>query len=107
MSAEEACNDDVVLRIKKTMRNKTESLKFFSRTAALWSQYMDMVDILRKFLRAERTENWALHLEAISEMLPFMAASGHNLYTKSAGIDVQRMRKLQVEHPDIYQRYFF
>ena len=34
-----------------------------------------------------------------------MAASGHNLYTKSAGIYVQRMRKLQVEHPDIYQRF--
>ena len=66
---------------------------------------MDMVDILRKFLRAERTGNWALHLEAISEMLPFMAASGHNLYTKSARIYVQRMCKLQAEHPVVYQKF--
>ncbi len=64
---------------------------------------MDMVDILRKFVRAERTGNWELHLEAISEILPFMAASGHNLYTKSARIYVQRMCKLRVEHPDVYQ----
>ena len=66
---------------------------------------VDMVDIPRKFLRAERTGNGALHIEAISKMLPFMAASGHNLYTKSARINVQRMCKLQVEHPDVYQRF--
>ena len=105
MPAEEACHADVVLRIKELLRNKTESLKSSSRTAVLWLQYMDMVDILRKFLRAERTGNWALHLEAISEMLPFMAASGHNLDTKSARIYVQRMCKLQEEHPDVYQRF--
>ncbi|KAJ8406495.1 hypothetical protein AAFF_G00300690 [Aldrovandia affinis] len=38
-------------------------------------------------------------------MLPFMAASGHNLYTKSARIYVQRMCKLQVDHPDVYKRF--
>ncbi|WAR13717.1 hypothetical protein MAR_003822 [Mya arenaria] len=38
-------------------------------------------------------------------MLPFMAASGHNLYTKSARIYVQQMCKLQVEHPYVYQRF--
>lgn len=93
VSPEEACNVDVVLRIKELLRNKRESLQSSSRTAALWLQYIEMVDILCKFLRAERTGNWALHLEAISEMLPFMAASGQNLYTKSVvdlcGADVQ------------------
>jgi hypothetical protein len=74
-------------------------------TAALWLQYMAMIDILRKFLRAERTGNWTLRLEAIAEMLPFMATSGHNLYTKSARIYVQRMCKLQVEHPNVYRRF--
>jgi hypothetical protein len=38
-------------------------------------------------------------------MLPFMAASGHNLYTKSARIYVQPMCKLQVQHPDVYSRF--
>ena len=35
----------------------------------------DMIDILRKFIRAERTGNWDLYLQALSEMLPFLAAS--------------------------------
>jgi hypothetical protein len=77
-----------VLRIKELLPNKTESITFSSRTAALWLQYMAMIDILRKFLRAESTGNWTLHLAAKAEMLPFMAASGHNLYTKSAQIYV-------------------
>jgi hypothetical protein len=64
---------------------------------------MAMIYILRKFMRAERTGNWTLHLEAIAELLPFMAASGHHLYTKSPRIYVQRMCKLQVEH--VYQRF--
>ena len=38
-------------------------------------------------------------------MLPYMPASGHNLYTKSAQIYVQRMCKLQVDHPDVYQKF--
>lgn len=50
----------------------------------LWLQYTDMIDILRKFIKAERTGHWLQHLEALSEMLLYMIASGHNLYTKSA-----------------------
>ena len=49
-----------------------------NRTANLWSQYMAMVDILKKFVRAERTGNFNLHLEAIKDMLPYFAAAGHN-----------------------------
>jgi hypothetical protein len=88
--------------MKELLRNKTESIKSSSRTAALWLQYMAMIDILRKFLR-ERTGNWTLHLEAIAD--PFMASSGHNLYTKLPRIDVKQMCKLHVEHPDVYRRF--
>ena len=76
-----------------------------SRTATLWLQYMTMVDILRKFIRAERTGKWFLHLEAVSEMLPYLAASGRNLYTKSARIYLQRMAMLENDHPDIYRLF--
>ena len=42
---------------------------------------MDMVEILRKFIKTERTGYWVQHLEALSEILSYLAASGHNLYT--------------------------
>ncbi len=41
-----------------------------------------MVDILHKYIRAERTGHWNLNPQAIQEMLPYLAASGHNLCTK-------------------------
>ena len=94
MSADEVCHTDVMTRIDDALKRVTTSLKS-SRTAALWLQYMDMVDILRKYIRAERTGNWELHLQAVSEMLPYLAASGHNNYTKSAWVYLQRMASLQ------------
>ena len=66
---------------------------------------MNMVDILRKFIRAERTGNLALHLQAIQDMLPYMTNSGQNLYTKSARIYLQQMTDRKAEHPDVQQRF--
>ena len=76
-----------------------------SRTAALWLQYMDMIDILRKFVRAHLTGNWELTLQALSDMLPYLAASGHNHYTKSLWIYLQQMSKLEDNHSDVYWNF--
>jgi len=54
-----------------------------SHTSCLWLQYMKMIDILKRFLRAERTGNWNLHLATVQEMLPYFAAAGHNLYART------------------------
>ena len=46
-----------------------------------------------------------MHLEALREMLPFLAASGHNLYTKSIWLYLQKMAELKDTHPDIHQKF--
>ena len=76
-----------------------------SRTGALWLQYMEMVNILRTFIKAERTANWELHLQAVSEMLPYLAASGHNLYVKCARLYLQSMSNLRDDHPAVYRDF--
>lgn len=76
-----------------------------SRTAKLWIQHMDMIDILHQFITAERTGDWLQHLECLSAMLPYLAASGHNLYTKSIYIYLQKMSKLEETHPVVYRYY--
>ena len=105
ISAEEVCSSNVLERIKDSLKNHSESVKKSSRTSALWVQYMDMIDILRKFIRAERTGNWELHLQALQDMLPYMAASGHNSYTKSALLYLQQMSNLKTQHPDVQQHF--
>ena len=66
---------------------------------------MSMMDILRKFIRAERTGNWELHLQSIQAMLPYMAASGHNSYTKSGMLYLQQMSTLPTQHPNVLQHF--
>ncbi|VDI45288.1 Hypothetical predicted protein [Mytilus galloprovincialis] len=56
---------------------------------------MDMIDILRRFIKAERTGNWELHLQTVKDMLPYLAASGHNLYVKSSRVYLQQMENLK------------
>ncbi len=91
-------------RISTILEEKIDSLKS-SRTASLWFQFMKMIDILRQYIRAEHTGNWALHLNAISKMLPYLAASGHNHCSQSAWVYLQQMSQLEEQHPDIYQQF--
>ena len=83
-TVQEGCAATCLKTITGKLAAEKESLKKH-RTANLWFQYMAMVDILRKCIKAERTGDWKLHLKAVSDMLPYFAASGHNLYAKSAG----------------------
>ena len=75
------------------------------RTGKLWVMYMKLIDIVRNFLRSERTGDWKLHLATLQNMLPYFAASGHNLYTKSVYLYHQKMWKLEDSNPDIYSKF--
>ena len=46
-----------------------------------------------------------LHLKSTSDMLPYLAAAGHNHYTKSCHLYLQRMDKLEDTHPTVYQAF--
>ena len=92
-SADDVASDPILDKISRVLQTLTESLTN-DRTAKLWLQYMDMVKILRKFIKAEHMGNWSLHLEAVVDMLPYLAASGHSLYAKSARIYLQTMLSL-------------
>lgn len=75
------------------------------RTARFWIQYMKMIDIVRAFIRSERTGDWKLHLETLGDMMPYMAAAGHNLYVKSLNIYLQKMYDLEKTHPTIHKSF--
>ncbi len=64
-----------------------------------------LIRILRKFIRAERLGNWYLHLEAVSEMLPYWAASGHSLYAKSASNFISSIANLPNDHRVVHQHF--
>ena len=53
-----------------------------SRTAKLWIAYMDYVEVVKLFTRAERTGDWNTHLIAVNSTLNLFAATGHFNYAK-------------------------
>ena len=103
-TVEDVRTSDALTTIRNCVQSKRSIVQASSRTAALWLQYMDMIDILREFIKAERTANWHMHLEAASHMLPYFAASGHNLYTKSCHLYLQSMEKLKEDCPAVYEQ---
>ena len=57
-----------------------------------------MVELVRKFIKAERLGDWDVHIQSLYEMLSFFAASGHRFYMKSVHIYLQKMAKLPEQH---------
>ena len=70
-------------KLSNLIGGKAKALEGF-RTAKLWLQYMNYIDIMKYFIPAGRTGSWQDHLKATSKMLNLFAASGHHNYTKSA-----------------------
>ena len=101
LSVEHVCSAGVLER----MKGKLDDLKqiMTKRTAMLWLQYMDMVSILQRFIKAERMANW--ELQTVQYMLPYFAASGHSLYSKSAYVYLQIMLRLPETHPDAHRKF--
>ena len=56
-----------------------ENLKL-ARTASLCLMLMQIVAIIRMFIRTECTANWHLHLKSTHDMLPYFAAACNNNY---------------------------
>ncbi len=102
--AEKVAYDEAIARIQAIHDGHVETLAKDPR-ASLWIQYLDMIHILRKFIRDERLGNWYLHLEAVSEMLPYLAASGHSLYSKSASIYLSPMANFSNDHRVVHQHF--
>ena len=101
---DEAVKFKEVTHVVNSLETEIHSLKLY-RTAKLWIQYMDMLDILKQFIRAERIGDWKLHLHSISLMLPYFAACGRNAYTKSATLYLHNMYNLHITHPQIYHSF--
>lgn len=62
-----------------------------------WWSYMEMVEILLMFTRAQREGNWNLHLHSFQRMIPFFMTYGHTNYAHWGTIYVSEMHQLPPE----------
>ena len=103
-TVEEAGMSQELTRITERLDVKKQSIQA-SRTAKLWLQFMKIMDILRMFLKGERMDIWALHIQAMDGVLPYVAASGHNLFAKCIHVYLQQMHKLHETHPEVSRHF--
>ena len=70
-----------------------------------WHQHIENIDIVKCYVRAERTGDWLLHLSCIDQMLNLFAATGQIHYTQSARLYLQNMTDLPDKHPEIFRQF--
>ena len=58
--------EELAQKLKGWVEVKHKELSKLSRTAALWSSYVKYISIVQDFVRAERTNDWNLHISATS-----------------------------------------
>ena len=87
-SANDIENDSLVWGLMNKL-TQFRKIHINSKTAQLWFQYIDMISIVCKSIKAQRIGNWLLHLEAVTDMLAYFAASGHyqQVYTNRVSMN--------------------
>ena len=73
--------------------NQKDTPNFF-----LWRTYMNMVETLLNFIRANREGNWNLHLQSFADMLLWMTVYDHTNYARWGTIYLAEM-KAQLKGP--------
>ena len=74
-------------------------------TLAFWKQYLDMVGILLRFIRAEREGIWSLHINSFQEMLPLMVLYDHANYSRWGTIYLADMQQLPHTAPEVNSEF--
>ena len=92
-------------KVNTTIQTYKDELAAKSRTAKLWIQYIDYINIIKIFIRAERTGNWNLHLTAVSQMLNLFSATGHINYAKNGRLYLHMMLELSSTYPDLHVKF--
>ena len=57
------CN--ILNKAENALSEKKKKTVINNRTAALWLEYMHLLDIVCKFIRAERLGDWRLHVSTL------------------------------------------
>ena len=101
--------DDPLQELTSKLPGVVESLKKFqqegskkSPTFLYWTEYISMVNILLKFVRAEREGCCELHLHALELMIPYLFCYDRVNYARWASIYYEEMKLPPRTAPEVY-----
>ena len=89
----------------KDMEKLLNELRTGSKTSKLWVDCLIKPVLLTMlYVRAEREGDWALHLYAVSKMIPYFFAAGHHHYARYATYYLNDMKNLPSEIEERFLR---
>ena len=97
--------EELSVRLKNWIESKHKEVSKDSRTSALWSSYVKYIGVVQDFIRAERTNDWNLHVTTTNAMLNLFAATGDHNYAKSCRLYLQSIADLETKQPDVYAEF--
>ena len=87
---------EIITKFRAHGREKSETFLY-------WDNFLQGADILLHLLRAERSGDFELHLNAVCMTLPWFRAADRHNYAKYVPIYVAGMKALENLHPESYQ----
>ena len=73
-------------------------------TAVFWATFLEMSNILHRFIYYEREADWTGHLCESARMLPYLTAAGHYKYgQQSLPLYLAEMKKLPETAPEVHE----
>lgn len=97
--------EELAVKLKTWVQTKHMELCKSSRTSTLWCNYVRYVTIVQDFIRAERTNDWNLHIASTKSMLNLFAATGHHNYARSCRLYLQSLVELENNQPEVYDEF--
>lgn len=109
---EDIQHNSILSGIQSKLEHHLSIIQSKGPTSALWIQYFYLVNLVKQFIKAERSGDWELHLKTIQSMIPFFHAAGHTQYAKSCHLYLQDMYGLEQlmptkEYESFTKRGFF
>ncbi|XP_014670830.1 PREDICTED: uncharacterized protein LOC106811642 [Priapulus caudatus] len=72
---------------------------------AFWLKYLEMVEILFAFVRANRDGDWLLHLDSFAAMLPWLTIYDHVNYARWGPVYLADMKGLAQTAPEVHEEF--
>jgi len=74
-------------------------------TFAFWDSFVEMVSILKDLVKADREDNWQLHLQSIQSALPIFARCYRTNYFRWASVYLEDTQRLQKDARAVYENF--
>ncbi len=74
-----------------------------SSTFGFWDSFLESGNILLRLLRADREANFLMHIQAITETVPYFFLAGRITYARYTPVYIAEMKQLEEQEPLMYR----